>query len=133
MGLCIPLAIFLTFDLLDILTREYLVWGLWIFEAALLFILPIRILREEKRIPVKAPMKLSSVMFLCGYAAAVIAALIIQATIENVDLAEKLLPHGFLSGIGLTVICMILAGGFFWAVIFRVAVAIARFSRGARK
>jgi hypothetical protein len=133
MGLCIPLAIFLTFDLLNILTREYFLWGLWITEAVLLFILPFRILGEERKVPVKAPLKLSSVMFLCGYAAAVIASLMIQAMIENADIAEKFLPHRFLSGIGFTVICMILAGGFFWAVIFRVAVAIVRFSRGARK
>ncbi len=126
MGYFIPLSIFLIFDLIDILCEEYGVMGLLVLEGIALFILPIIMLGKEKNTPKGTALKRSSVMFLCGYAAAALTALIIQMIIEDIDLADKLFPGVFLRGIGFTLICMVLVGGFFWAVIFRVSAAIIR-------
>lgn len=126
MGYFIPLSIFLIFDLIDILCEEYGVMGLLVLEGIALFILPIIMLGKEKNTPKGTALKRSSVMFLCGYAAAALTALIIQMIIEDIDLADKLFPGVFLRGIGFTLICMVLVGGFIWAVIFRVSAAIIR-------
>ena len=133
MGYFIPLSIFLIFDLIDILLEEYGVIGLVVLEGIALFILPIIMLGKEKNTPKGTALKRSSVMFLCGYAAATLTALIIQMIIEDIDLADKLFQGGFLRGIGFALVCMVLVGGFFWAVLFRVSVAIARFSKSAKK
>lgn len=133
MGYFIPLSIFLIFDLIDILLEEYGVIGLVVLEGIALFILPIIMLGKEKNTSKGTALKRSSVMFLCGYAAATLTALIIQMIIEDIDLADKLFPGGFLRGIGFALVCMVLVGGFFWAVLFRVSVAIARFSKSAKK
>ena len=129
MGYFIPLSIFLIFDFIDILCKEYGVMGLVVLEGIALFILPIIMLGKEKNTPKGRKLKRSSVMFLCGYAAAALTALIIQMIIEDIDLADKLFPGVFLRGIGFTLICMVLVGGFVWAVIFRAAAAIVRWAR----
>ena len=126
MGYFIPLSIFLIFDLIDILCEEYGVMGLLVLEGIALFILPIIMIGKEKNTPKGTALKRSSVMFLCGYAAAALTALIIQMIIEDIDLADKLFPGVFLRGIGFTLICMVLVGGFIWAVIFRISAAIIR-------
>ncbi|WP_028517160.1 hypothetical protein [Ruminococcus flavefaciens] len=133
MGYFIPLSIFLISDLIDIICKEYGVMGLLVLEGSALFILPIIMLGKEQRAPKGKALKRTSVMFLCGYAAAAITALIIQMIIEDTDLADKLFPGVFLRGIGFTLICMVLVGGFFWAVIFRVTVAMIRFIKSKKK
>lgn len=132
MGYFIPLSIFLIFDLIDILLEEYGVIGLVVLEGIALFILPIMMLGKEKNTPKGTALKRSSVMFLCGYAAAALTVLIIQMIIEDIDLADKLFPGGFLRGIGFALVCMVLVGGFIWAVIFRAAAAIVHWARRSK-
>lgn len=132
MGYFIPLSIFLISDLIDIICKEYGVMGFLVLEGTALFILPIIMLGKEKNTPKGKALKRSSVMFLIGYAAAAITALIIQMMIEDTDLADKLFPGVFLRGIGFTLICMVLVGGFLWAVIFRITAAIVRLLRSRK-
>ena len=124
MGLICPLLIYLAAGTLDVIMQESnLVFYVMFAMGLLLFLLPVYFLMKEKKLNEKAASKLTAPAYLLGYA--VTAVTLLYLVNDTIDMS-KLFGHKFLGGIGLTIMLIILACGFGWAVLFRIGAAIVR-------
>ena len=123
MGILFPLAVYLMAGALDIITQESnAAFYVMVIEGLLLFALPIFFLSREKSLNEQFPTKLIAPAYLLGYG--ILVPIMLYVT-DSLDM-DKLFGHKFLGGIGLTIMLIILACGFCWAVVFRTGAAIVR-------
>ena len=121
MGVICPAVIYLAAGALDVITQESnLMFAVMVLMGAVLLVLPAYFLDREKKLNEQFPTKLTAPAYLLGYGIMVPVMLYIVDSLDT----EKLFGHRFLGGIGLTILLMILAGGFVWAVVFRIGAAI---------
>ena len=122
MGTVCPLVIFLIAGVLDYVTNEgNLMFTVMIVEGVILLMLPVFFGYREDKLKSECPTKWIAPMYLAGYAVITLLAVI---AINTIDMS-KLFPHQFLGGIGLFMVWIVMAGGFVWALIFRIGALIA--------
>lgn len=120
-GVICPMVVYLAAGALDVITKESnLMFAVMFVMSAVLLALPAYFLYREKKLNEQFPTKLTAPAYLLGYGILVPVMLYVTDSIEM----EKLFGHRFLGGIGLTIMLIILACGFCWAVLFRIGAAI---------
>lgn len=115
-----PGIIYLAAGAIDVITKEDIYMVLIFLEGLCLLVLPIFFHDREEKLKKQFPTKLIAPAYLIGYA--VIVPVLVFIT-DSLDM-YKLFGHYFLAGISLTIMLIILAGGFVWAVVIRVITAI---------
>ena len=122
MGAVCPLIVYFVQAAIDIITQESAAIFLMFVEGGVLLALPVFFLRKEKELYEKFPTKWIAPVCLSGYAVITFAAALV---VDSIDIYE-LFEHRFMGGIGLILLWYIMAGGFIWAVLFRIGALIVK-------
>jgi hypothetical protein len=132
MGAGWPLAVFLVCALLDIATQEsraalYVMFA----EGIVLFVLPILMLKRERKLSEEKLPLWTVPVYLAAYA---LITVLLHYLIEVVaDTSVFFSKDVYMGGLGLVLMLMILTGGFIWAVVFRLGAAVVGLIRGKRQ
>ena len=120
MGITYPAIIYLVTGVIEVITQEAICMAVLVLGGLCLFALPIVFLDKEKKLNEHFYSNLTAPAYLVGYAILIPALVFVT---DYFDLYELCGHHSF-SGISLTIMQMMIAGGFCWAAIFRVITAI---------
>ena len=123
MGMICPMVIYIAGGALDVITKEsnFMLAVMFVMGAVLLA-LPAYFLCREKKLNEQFRTKLIAPAYLLGYGILLPVMLYVTDCLDT----QNLFGHKFLGGIGLTIMLIILACGFGWAVVFRTGAALVR-------
>lgn len=129
-GTIYPLVIFLIAGVIDYITNESnVMFTVMLVEGIILLVLPVLFLSKEEKLNSEYYTKLTAPMYLTGYG---VITLFVGIAINTMDMG-KLFPTQFLGGIGLFMVWIVMAGGFVWAVLFRVGALVAKCISSAKE